>query len=94
MTTAPDHLFPPRPDWGPVPTALHYTKLTSPDPDTPTVWAVVIDTPSARTVTFWDPVSLEDVLRKGLAALGVGATTLTIADIADLRSIGIDPGGA
>jgi hypothetical protein len=73
------------------PVRVNYTRLTSSKGDMPDIWSMTVDTGDARLVTFFTPEGLEATLRNGLRALGVDAPTLTIADMTDLRSIGIDP---
>ena len=52
------------------------------------VWALIIDTPDTRLVTFYEPAVLERVLRAGLAALGVLPDGLLLPTPEDLRTLG------
>lgn len=62
----------------------------------PKVVAVIYDTGSTRAVGYWTEESFADLVKK-MAAFLNGSGSLTVADLEDLRALGISaldkPGG-
>ena len=82
--------LPPRQDgYAPAPCTTQFTKVpvTNQAGVASTLWALTIDTPDSRSVTFWTPEALERLLRRGLDALGVLPDGLVLATPDDMKGL-------
>lgn len=51
------------------------------------LWAMVVDTATSRSVSYWVAADLERMLRRGLDAIGAVPDGLVLATLDDLRGL-------